>query len=84
MEIINFGLFGIFYVRIGIMPRRTVGASCGVRHLGGKPAKTGGDVDANAKERPKEAPFALLRPHDYRLRTCSRVPAAKPTRPNKY
>ncbi len=30
----------------------------GVRHLGGKPAKTGGDVDAAAKERPEEAPFA--------------------------
>src|SRR5574344_449322 len=53
----------------------------GVRRLGGKPAKTGGDVDAAAKERPEEAPFAALRPHDYRLRTCSRAPAAKPTRP---
>jgi hypothetical protein len=40
-------------------------------------------VDAAAKERPKEAPFAALRPHDYRLRTCSRRPAAKPTHPNK-
>jgi len=29
-----------------------------VRRLGGKPAKTGGDVDAAAKERPEEAPFA--------------------------
>ena len=37
--------------------------------VGGKPAKTGGDVDAAAKERPEEAPFAALRPHDYRLRT---------------
>ena len=85
MEIINFGLFGIFYVRIGIMPRRTVGASCGVRHLGGKPAKTGGDVDAAAKERPEEAPFAALRQHGFRTRTCSRKPTAKPAHPkNKY
>ena len=53
----------------------------GVRRLGGKPAKTGGDVDAAAKERPEEAPFAALRPHDSRLRTWSRAPAAKPTRP---
>jgi len=34
-----------------------------VRHLGGKPAKTEADVDAAAKERPEEAPFAALRPH---------------------
>ena len=54
-----------------------------MRRLGGKPAKTEGDVDAAAKERPKEAPFAALRPHDYRLRTWSRVPTAKPTRPKK-
>ena len=47
-----------------------------MKRLGGKPAKTGGDVDAAAKERPEEAPFAALRPHDYRLRTCSRVPTA--------
>ena len=53
----------------------------GVRRLGGKPAKTGGDVDAAAKERPEEAPFAALRPHDYRLRTWSRRPTAKPARP---
>jgi len=51
--------------------------------VGGKPAKTGGDVDAAAKERPKEAPFAALRPHDYRLRTWSRRPAAKPTPPKE-
>ena len=44
--------------------------------VGGKPAKTGGDVDAAAKERPEEAPFAALRPHDYRLRTWNRTPAA--------
>jgi len=55
----------------------------GVRRLGGKPAKTGGDVDAAAKERPEEAPFAALRPHDYRLRTWSRRPTAKPARPKK-
>jgi len=52
--------------------------------VGGKPAKTGGDGGAAAKERPKEAPFAALRPHDYRLRTWSRTPAAKPTRPTYY
>ncbi len=51
--------------------------------VGGKPAKTGGDVDAAAKERPEEAPFAALRPHDYRLRTWSQMPAAKPTRPKE-
>jgi hypothetical protein len=39
-------------------------------------------VDAAAKERPEEAPFAALRPHDYRLRTWNRTPAAKPTRPD--
>ena len=44
-----------------------------VRCLGGKPVKTGGDVDAAAKKRPEEALFAALRPHDYRLRTCSRA-----------
>ena len=44
--------------------------------VGGKPAKTVGDVDAAAKERPEEAPFAALRPHDYRLRTWNRTPAA--------
>ena len=69
--------------KIEIMPRRTVGASCGVRRLGGKPVKTGGDVDAAAKKRPEEALFAALRPHDYRLRTWSRAPTAKPARPNK-
>jgi len=42
------------------------------------------DVDAAAKERPEEAPFAALRPHGFRPRTWSRRPAAKPTRPNKY
>jgi len=47
-----------------------------VRHLGGKPVKTGGDVDAAAKKRPEEALFAALRTHDYRLRTCSRAPTA--------
>jgi len=52
--------------------------------VGGKPAKTGDDVDAAAKERPKEAPFAALRPHDYRLRTWNRRPAAKPTRPYNF
>ena len=56
----------------------------GVRCLGGKPAKTGGDVTAAAKERPEEAPFAALRPHDYRLRTWSRRPAAKPTHPKNH
>ena len=49
--------------------------------VGGKPAKTGGDVDAAAKERPEEAPFAALRPHSFRLRTCSRRSSAKPSRP---
>ncbi len=60
-----------------------MGFGCKLRReaVGGKPAKTGDDVDAAAKERPKEAPFADLRPHDYRLRTWSRMPAAKPTRP---
>jgi len=52
--------------------------------VGGKPAKTGGDVAAAAKKRPEEALFAALRQHDYRLRTWSRRPAAKPTRPKKY
>jgi len=52
--------------------------------VGGKPVKTGGDGGAAAKERPEEAPFAALRPHDYRLRTWSRTPAAKPTRPTYY
>ncbi len=51
--------------------------------VGGKPARTGDDVDAAAKERPEEAPFAVLRPHDYRTRTWNRTPAAKPTCPNK-
>ena len=51
--------------------------------VGGKPAKTGGDVSAAAKKRPEEALFAALRKHDYRLRTWNRTPAAKPTRPNK-
>jgi len=55
-----------------------------VRRLGGKPVKTEGDVDAVAKERPEEAPFAALRTYYYRLRTCSRAPAAKPTRPNNH
>ena len=41
-------------------------------------------MDAAAKERPEEAPFAALRPHDYRLRTWNRTPAAKPTRPDQY
>ncbi len=49
--------------------------------VGGKPANTGGDVAAAAKERPEEAPFAVLRPHDYRLRTWSRRPTAKPAPP---
>ena len=48
---------------------------------GGKPARTGGDVAAAVKERPEEAPFAALRQHGFRLRTWSRRPAAKPTRP---
>jgi len=63
-----------------------MGFGCKFRReaVGGKPAKTGDDVDAAAKERPKEAPFAALRPHDYRLRTWSRTPAAKPTRPTYY
>ena len=53
--------------------------------VGGKPAKTEADVDAAAKERPEEAPFAALRPHGFRLRTWNRTPAAKPTCPdNKY
>ncbi len=52
--------------------------------VGGKPAKTGGDGAAAAKERPKEAPFAALRHHDYRLRTWNRTPAAKPTRPQNF
>ena len=64
--------------------RSTVGTSCMREEAGGKPAKTGGDVDAAAKERPEEAPFAALHPHDYRLRTWNRTPAAKPTRPNNY
>jgi len=55
-----------------------------VRRLGGKPAKTGGDVAAAAKKRPEEALFAALRQHDYRLRTWNRTPAAKPTRPKRY
>ena len=48
--------------------------------VGGKPAKTGGDGDAAAKERPEEAPFVALRPHDYRLRTWNRTPAASEAR----
>jgi len=51
--------------------------------VGGKPAKTGGDVAAAAKKRPEEALFAALRQHDYRLRTWSRRPAAKPTPPKE-
>jgi len=51
--------------------------------VGGKPAKMGGDVAAAAKERPEEAPFAALRPHDYRLRTWNRTPTAKPARPKE-
>ena len=63
-------------------PRRKDFAIQAREAVGGKPAKTGGDGDAAAKERPEEAPFAALRHHDYRLRTWNRTPAAKPTRPN--
>ncbi len=51
--------------------------------VGGKPAKTGGDVPAATKKRPEEALFVALRAHAYRLRTWSRTPAAKPTRPKE-
>ena len=51
--------------------------------VGGKPARTGDDVLAATKKRPEEALFVALRAHGYRLRTWSRTPTAKPTRPNK-
>lgn len=35
-----------------------------VKRLGGKPARTGDDMVAAAKERPEEAPFTALRPHN--------------------
>ena len=57
-------------------------ASCLREVVGGKPVKTGGDVAATAKKRPEEALFAVFRQHDYRLRTCSQRPTAKPARPN--
>ena len=44
--------------------------------VGGKPARTGDDVDAAAKKRPEEALFAALRQHASRLRTWNRTPAA--------
>ncbi len=65
------------------MPQRQIGASCGVRAQAESPQGPEADVDAAAKERPEEAPFAALRPHGCRPRTWSRRPAAKPTRPNK-
>jgi hypothetical protein len=47
-----------------------------------KARKAGSRCAAVAKERPEGAPFAALRAHGIRLRTWSRAPAAKPTRPN--
>ena len=63
--------------------RGQLGTSCRREVVGGKPARTEADVDAAAKERPEEAPFAALRHHGFRPRTWSRRPAAKPTRPKK-
>ena len=51
--------------------------------VGGKPARTGDDVLAATKKRPKEALFVALRAHGYRLRTWSRRPTAKLARPTK-